>query len=221
MKPQTLYAYVSRGRIASRPDPSDSRRSLYAAGDIARLAGEPDAHGLAVAGPGLRAPARGEVDIRSSLSTIRDGRLFYRGLDAVQLSASATLEDVARRLWDAAEANPFAGLTPRIDAVLGSSPRNRFMAALARRAYEDVADPGRGAAELGREAASVLDEVIDAVAGGGPRLFLHQRLGRAWKAGAAEAATQRHAAPHRCRARRGVSDASALTDMTSPRNCRA
>ena len=38
VKPQTLYAYVSRGRIEARPDPNDPRRSLYRADDIARLA---------------------------------------------------------------------------------------------------------------------------------------------------------------------------------------
>ena len=37
-KPQTLYANVSRGRIAARPDPADSRRSLYSAEDVERLA---------------------------------------------------------------------------------------------------------------------------------------------------------------------------------------
>ena len=37
VKAQTLYAYVSRGRIAARPDPAGPRRSLYAATDIARL----------------------------------------------------------------------------------------------------------------------------------------------------------------------------------------
>jgi citrate synthase len=35
---QTLYANVSRGRIRAKPDPRDSRRSLYASGDVARLA---------------------------------------------------------------------------------------------------------------------------------------------------------------------------------------
>ena len=39
VKTQTLYAYVSRGRITARPDPNDPRRSLYAAADVARLKG--------------------------------------------------------------------------------------------------------------------------------------------------------------------------------------
>ena len=37
-QPQTLYANVSRGRIKARPDPADSRRSLYRADDVRRLA---------------------------------------------------------------------------------------------------------------------------------------------------------------------------------------
>lgn len=192
VKPQTLYAYVSRGRIASRPDPLDSRRSLYAEGDIARLSGAVEP-GLVTPAPGLRAPLRGEVEVRSALTEVRDGRLFYRGRDAVQLSVSGTLEDAARRLWDAGERNPFSGLTPRIDAVLGSSSRARLMAALARRAVEGLAEGDRPAEVLVQEAASVLDEAIDAVAGGGPRLFLHQRLARAWKASERDAHLLRRA----------------------------
>ena len=34
IRPQTLYAYVSRGRVQVRPDPRDPRRSLYRAADI-------------------------------------------------------------------------------------------------------------------------------------------------------------------------------------------
>jgi citrate synthase len=37
VRPQTLYAYVSRGRVRVRPDPKDPRRSLYRAEDIAAL----------------------------------------------------------------------------------------------------------------------------------------------------------------------------------------
>ena len=37
VRPQTIYAYVSRGRIAVSPDPADSRRSLYRADDVSKL----------------------------------------------------------------------------------------------------------------------------------------------------------------------------------------
>lgn len=183
VKTQTLYAYVSRGRIAARSDPANPRRSLYAVDDIARLSA-PRSDQDAQAGPAapLAIPAvRGEVHIPSSLSVIAEGRLFYRGLDAVQLSQNATVEDVARLLWDARETNPFAGLGPRLDSAGGVNARSRLFNALSRRAHEDPSSAGRDPAGLKAEAASVLNEVMDAVAGPGPRLHFHQRLGRGWK----------------------------------------
>jgi len=183
VKTQTLYAYVSRGRIAARPDPANPRRSLYAAEDVARLTGQSAdaAREPAQILPFESPPSRGEALIQSSLSVVAGGRLFYRGMDAVQLSAASTVEDVARLLWDARDANPFAGLGPRLDVAVGASTRARLFAALARRAEEDAPATGRAPAALKAEAASVLNEVIDAVAGPGPRLHFHQRLGRGWK----------------------------------------
>ncbi len=183
VKSQTLYAYVSRGRIAARPDPTHPRRSLYAAVDIARLSaprGE-TSPGLAHGAPSSPPAARGEAQIPSSLSLVSDGRLFYRGLDATQLAKTHTLEDVARLLWDARGANPFADLGPRLDPVVGVNARIRLFAALARRAHEDPTSRDRDPSALRAEAASGLNEVIDAVAGPGPRLHFHQRLGRGWK----------------------------------------
>lgn len=181
VKAQTLYAYVSRGRIAARPDPDDPRRSLYAARDIARLSGEAAACDQSPP-PSVRSAAgRGEAELFSSVSVVAGERLFYRGLDAVQLAETATLEDAARVLWGARASNPFATLRPRVGVTPGGSPRARLYAALARRAEEE-ADAALGDAEALRvECARVLDEAVDAVAGPGPRLFLHQRLARAWK----------------------------------------
>lgn len=184
VKPQTLYAYVSRGRIAARPDPTDPRRSLYAVDDIARMAsGQGSAAGgdSLVLVPAQGAAARGEASILSSVSVVAGGRLFYRGLDAAQLSQNATVEEVARRIWHLREANPFPGLKPRVDAVTGGSARARLYAALGRRAQEDAVSTSRAADELRHEAASVLNEAVDAVAGPGPRLHFHQRLARGWK----------------------------------------
>lgn len=184
VKTQTLYAYVSRGRIAARPDPANPRRSLYAADDIARLSsprsGDDPDDGATIM-PFAIPAVRGEVQIPSSLSVIADGRLFYRGLDAVQLSQTATVEVVARLLWDVRDYNPFSGLGPRLDSAGGANTRTRLFSALARRAHEDSSSANRSPVSLKDEAASVLNEVIDAVAGPGPRLHFHQRLGRGWK----------------------------------------
>tara|TARA_R110002124_G_scaffold21687_1_gene83312 strand:+ start:7067 stop:8254 length:1188 start_codon:yes stop_codon:yes gene_type:complete len=180
IKTQTLYAYVSRGRIIARPDPADSRRSLYDAEDIDRL--------LRGEGPVLRpttAPdrsgVRGEADITSSLSVVADGRLFYRGLDAVQLSQQATLEEIACRLWGLRDAHLFTGIKPRLDGVIGVSIRARTFAILSRRAEEDVTSLACETEALKTQAACILNETIDAASGSGPRLHFHQRLARAWK----------------------------------------
>jgi citrate synthase len=180
VKAQTLYAYVSRGRIAARPDPDDPRRSLYAARDVERLCG-----GEAEAGAGRRhndgVAVRGEADLTSSVSLVQDGRLFYRGLDAVQLAEHATLEETARRLWDMRGENVFAGLGPRIDPIVGGSTQRRLLAVLGRRMIEDRSIRAHDADSLRQEAASVLNEVIDSVSGPGPRLYFHQRLARGFK----------------------------------------
>lgn len=38
VRPQTLYANVSRKRIRAKPDPQDSRRSLYLEADVRQMA---------------------------------------------------------------------------------------------------------------------------------------------------------------------------------------
>ena len=181
VKAQTLYAYVSRGRIAARPDPEDPRRSLYAVADVARLSGDELEADLGQWLPPVEPAGSGDLEIRSSVSSHDGRRLFYRGLDAVQLAESATLEDAARLLWDARAGNPFAEVRPRVGATPGPSARGRLFAALARRAEEDAAFRPRPPEALRAECARMLDEAIDAVTGPGPRLFLHQRLARAWK----------------------------------------
>lgn len=177
VKPQTLYAYVSRGRIAARPDPEDPRRSLYAAEDVVRLLDRSAKNGRPAAVPGA---VRSEAVIETSISTVADGRLFYRGRDAAELAEEANLEQVARRLWGGDE-DPFADMKPRVDVSFHGGPRARAFASLARRAEEDAPTAGRSDRSLRREAASVLNELVDAVAGAGPRLYLHQRLARVWK----------------------------------------
>ncbi|WDR01885.1 hypothetical protein PSQ19_14360 [Devosia algicola] len=82
-KPQTLYANVSRGRIQSRPDPVDSRRSLYRSEDVDRLAQRRPGPGRA-ATVASQTIAWGEPVLPTAISTITDGRLYYRGQDAAE-----------------------------------------------------------------------------------------------------------------------------------------
>ena len=96
IKLDTLYAYVSRGRLQSVSVPG-TRERRYRVEDI---------EALQAAREGER-PARGAESealmpvIGSSICLIDNGRLFYRGIDAIRLSEVATLEDVATLLWRA------------------------------------------------------------------------------------------------------------------------
>lgn len=180
VKTQTLYAYVSRGRIAARPDPENPRRSLYAMADILRLKGGSPV-GVPTSAVPFEPEVKGEARIVSSVSLVADGRIYYHGRDAAEWAQSATLEETARLLWGCGDFNPFAGLGVRVDAAGGASHRARLFAALSRRAEEDAPSTGRDAQSLRVEAAGVLNEVVDAVAGPGPRLFFHQRLARGYK----------------------------------------
>src|SRR5215475_11692977 len=89
VKPQTLYAYVSRGRIAAKPDPEDPRRSLYAVEDVARLADRSPRPGVRPAPAPGGGASRGEAVIDSGVAAMLEGRVYYRGQDAVALAEAA------------------------------------------------------------------------------------------------------------------------------------
>ncbi|MCQ1856394.1 citrate/2-methylcitrate synthase, partial [Neorhizobium galegae] len=124
-KPQTLYANVSRGRIRAKADPADPRRSLYQADDVKRLserhAGRRQS--AAVAADAIR---WGDPVLPTTISTISNERLFYRGRDAVELCEHATLEEVAALLWDTENVLVTAGRT-------GQSGSHRMAAGVAGR----------------------------------------------------------------------------------------
>jgi citrate synthase len=181
VRPQTLYAYVSRGRLRSQADPADPRRSLYAATDVAALATR-KARGRKAADVAADAIAWGEPVLDSAISTVIHGRLYYRGQDAARLAETETFEGVARILRNVD--------SPPLESRLRSpppgagDPRTRLFAALAARAAADDAARGRSPDAIAGEGATLLDVVADAAcgaAGGGP---IHLRLARAWSCGA-------------------------------------
>lgn len=93
----TLYAYVSRGLLRSVEDVG-SRNKRYAWEDIERLRQRQT----------LKRSPREAVEsalswgistVPSSLTLIEDGRLYYRGHDAIELSRARTFAEVAGLLW--------------------------------------------------------------------------------------------------------------------------
>lgn len=186
VQPQTLYANVSRGRIRTRPNPDDTRRSLYSGDDVQALARR-NAGRRSVAAVATHTISFGEPVLSSGISTIADGRLWYRGEDAVALAGHASLETVAALLWQAErvafEAPPTAHGTPA-----PANPLEAALLALSRRASHDFPTGGRSPAMLCREAAGLVSTLATAILGGTGTgvLPLHERAAQAWKAPAAE-----------------------------------
>ncbi|MCG8462524.1 MAG: citrate synthase family protein [Holophagales bacterium] len=93
----TLYAYVSRGRLRSEPSP-DGRARRYRRDEVEKLIRRrEERHQPSKVLEGVLHFGGPVLD--SSLTLIRDGAFYYRGLDACRLSRTASLEQVAAWLW--------------------------------------------------------------------------------------------------------------------------
>lgn len=133
---ETLYAYVSRGQIRSEPGEGPSRARRYSAEDVARLKARKEQRRdpeLAVQG----ALDWGTPVLESQLTLIENGRLYYRGHDAVELARSRSFEEVAALLWtgDFSAAPRFFGPAAEakriiVDALPERSLIGRFQTAL-------------------------------------------------------------------------------------------
>src|ERR1700752_3210766 len=94
VKLDTLYAYVSRGRLRSVMVPG-MRERRYREEDVAALL---DTRG------GARLPRGPDPEalmpvLGSAICLLERGRFFYRGRDVVRLAEGATLEEIAQLLW--------------------------------------------------------------------------------------------------------------------------
>jgi citrate synthase len=177
VRAQTLYAYVSRGRLEARGDPDDPRRSLYRAADIAGLT-DRRARGRKASAVAESAIAWGEPVLSSAITTVAGGRLWYRGRDAAELARTETLEAVARLLRGGHGAVLKAN--DRTPPPALAEGRARLFAALAARAASEPPARGRAPLALAMEGAGLLDRVADAVAGSAGAGAIHQRLAAAW-----------------------------------------
>ncbi|KAA8889238.1 excisionase [Nocardia colli] len=96
IKPETVYAYVSRGLLTKIPAPG-RRGSLFREDEVARLA-QGRRHG------GDRRATM--EDIASTISRIEDDQLYYRGRNVADLVTTHPVESVANLLWTGELASP-------------------------------------------------------------------------------------------------------------------
>ncbi|MBA2673696.1 citrate synthase [Ramlibacter sp.] len=185
VKPQTLYANVSRGRIRAKADPRDARRSLYNGEDVGRLraqrAGRRPAEVVAV-----QAIHWGEPVLPSAITAVMHGRLWYRGVDAIRLSDSASFEAVCALLWETAEADAMKASAAPVRVDASASPLQAALTLLAARAACDAPSLGRSPSELVADAGTLVDGIASALLGEPARrrkaCAMHTRIAAAWKA---------------------------------------
>src|SRR3954470_15567429 len=91
VKPQTLYAYVSRGLIRAERVPA-GRESRYRRADVERLTSR-----------SRRRPDTGPELVVDSAITYLDpaGHLYYRGRDVTRRDTAPSFEAAAELLWSA------------------------------------------------------------------------------------------------------------------------
>src|SRR5580704_8981468 len=122
VKLPTLYAYVSRGLLASHPAP-ERRRSLFSAEDV---------EALAKRSRGGRTTETRLATVTTSTTQLRDDGPVYRGTPATVLATAVPYEQVAELLWRGnptdASWEPFALAPP---PELGSSDRLRWAVVMA------------------------------------------------------------------------------------------
>jgi citrate synthase len=98
ISPATLYSYVSRGMLRSERVSGAPRVRHYPEEDVRRIVERKEfrKNPAKAAAGGLH---WGSPVLESWLTLISQGRLFYRGRDAIELAQHATLEEVASLLW--------------------------------------------------------------------------------------------------------------------------
>ncbi|MFF4252799.1 citrate synthase [Streptomyces sp. NPDC001663] len=92
VKPETVYAYVSRGQLGSRRVPG-GRGSTFDAKEVEALArrNRRESSGSSTSG--------GELSVRTRITLIEKDRYYFRGVDATELATRHSYEEVAEWLW--------------------------------------------------------------------------------------------------------------------------
>ncbi|WP_426664302.1 citrate synthase family protein [Rhodanobacter aciditrophus] len=190
----TLYAYVSRGKVDSRPGP-DGRSREYLAEDIERLIERRQA-GRGAAQGAAHSLTWGLPVLETRISLIRPHGHYYRGRPAIELARDgASLEDVARLLWECGDRDPFAATPPAwppaVQGLLrqrGLPPLERTVAALPLLSLAAPCSHSTDPLQLRNGAASLLRETAALVCAAKPsRRPVHRVFAASWRPAAGQA----------------------------------
>ena len=174
VKLDTLYAYVSRGRLRSVGLPG-TRQRRYRAEEVEALRGA----GMT---PRSADPEALMPVIASSICLIENGKLYYRGQDAIALSAAATIEEVAALLWRGEPGDRGAEISAIAEPIPMSGLIERCQIRLATLADQDLPALDLTPAGVIHTGARIVGALAACVAPvppwSGP---VHRRLAAAWQ----------------------------------------
>ncbi len=151
IKVSSLYAYVSRGLLASHPEPG-GRHSLFAAADVEQLA--------------RRSRQGKSVETRMATVTtgvcqLTDDGPHYRGVPAADLATTASFEEVAVLLWGVPDPGRWEAAALGPPPAFTAADRMRWAVVMAA-----GADPVRGdlrPAAVVRTARTVAASMVDSL----------------------------------------------------------
>jgi citrate synthase len=92
VKPETVYAYVSRGLLSSRREPG-GRASTFDTKEVEALARRNRREAAGTSGSGA------DLSVRTRITLIEKDRYYFRGVDATELATRHSYEEVAEWLW--------------------------------------------------------------------------------------------------------------------------
>jgi citrate synthase len=167
VKRETVYAYVSRGLLVRHPA-SGPHHSEFDPEEVERLAAR------------ARRPDRSsalEVVVETELTLLEpEGRLSYRGRDAIELAKFRSFEEVVALLWDGAPPTPWelgaeqAAAIEALGAALGDEAPavERIAAVVATLAARDPRRDDRSPDSVRRAGAAIFPAILDALDRGRP-----------------------------------------------------
>jgi len=168
VKRETVYAYVSRGLLERHPA-SRPHHSEFDPDEVERLAAR------------ARRPDRSsalEVVVETELTLLEpEGRLSYRGRDAILLARFRSFEEVVALLWDGAPPTPWelddqrAAAIEALGAALGpeAPDADRIAAVVPTLAARDPHRDDRTPDSVRRAGAEVFAAILTALTRGGGR----------------------------------------------------
>lgn len=92
VKPETVYAYVSRGLLSSRREPG-GRASTFDTKEVEALARRNRREAVGTSG------SANDMSVRTHLTLIEQDHYYFRGVDATELATRHSYEEVAEWLW--------------------------------------------------------------------------------------------------------------------------